>query len=99
MRKLFGPQFPQHRNIVAGLEARSGNKNTATDLVQGIFDFRDPIGRIDRNQNGANLRCRKLNYGPFGTIGCPNSDPVALLHAKSKQPCRNPVHFAIKVCP
>ncbi len=99
LRQFFRAQLAQHADIITGLEASSRHKHRTADFVQGIFDFRDPVSRIDGNQDSTDLRRGKLDNGPFRTVGRPDADPIALLDAQGQQAGRDAVNFRIQFGP
>jgi hypothetical protein len=94
MRKLLRLEFARHgaRNlgrerfdhadIIACLEALGRDQRAHAHLVQCVFRFRQPIGRIDVNENETGLGRRELRQRPFGAIGRPDADAVARLESE-----------------
>ena len=67
-------KLAQHAEIVTGLEPHRRHQRRAFDLVQGIFEFGQAIGRVDIDQHQAGLGRGELGDRPFRTIGRPDTD-------------------------
>jgi hypothetical protein len=57
----------------------------APGLFEHVFEFGDSIGRIDIDQNDADLRTGKLADAPLGAIGRPHAETVAGFQAQRQQ--------------
>jgi hypothetical protein len=55
-----------------------------------------PVGGIDVDQNGADLRRRELDDGPLRTIGRPDADPITVLDTECHQSAGNQIDICIQ---
>jgi hypothetical protein len=55
------------------------------DCFDHVFEFVAAVGGVDVDEDGAHLRGRVLDEGPFGNVLRPDPDSVALLHAAFEQ--------------
>ena len=72
-------------DIVAGLERGRGDERGAADLVQREFEFAQPIGGIDGDQDQPGLGGGELRQRPFRPVGRPDADPRAALEAEREK--------------
>src|SRR3712207_1208 len=75
-----------HRAVVAGLELRRAHQHRDAGLLQHVGQLVGPVGRVDVDQDRAELGRRVLDEGPLRTVGRPDADPVALVHTERVQP-------------
>src|ERR1700728_4211872 len=76
---------PKHLDIVAGSVAAGQHQRLAADFVECVFQFGGAVSRIDVDQNGADARGAELDVKPFGAIGRPDADTVALPNTEREQ--------------
>src|ERR1700733_14117568 len=81
----FRRQSVDHPDIIAGLERRRGDQGAAVDLVQGVFQLREPIRRVDVHQDQPGLRGGELRYHPLGIVRRPDADALARLQSQRDQ--------------
>ncbi len=82
----FGRQLAQHSEVVAGLEPGGGDQRRAASLVQRVFEFGQPIGRVDVDEDQPGLGGSELGDGPFGVVRRPDADARAAFEAERHQP-------------
>ena len=85
MRQAIPADLAQHGEVVARLEPGGGDEHAAADLVQRVLDFVDPVGRVDRDEDGADPCGGELDQRPFRAVGRPDADAVPLGDAKLQQ--------------
>ena len=81
----LGRQLAQHAEIVAGLEPRRGDQRRAAGLVQRVFEFGQPIGRVDVDEDQPGLGGGELGHDPFGVVRRPDADALAAFEAERDQ--------------
>ena len=81
----FRRQRVDHADIVAGLERRRGDQRAAADLVQRVFQLRQPVGRVDVHQDQPGLGGGELRHHPFGVVRRPDADALARLQPQRDQ--------------
>ena len=87
-----GADLFDHRPVVRGLERRGGHEHAAAGLAQDVLELRGPVGRVDVDQNGAELGGGVLDQRPLHAVGAPDPDPVRLLEPGGDQRARQLVH-------
>ncbi|MNP28385.1 hypothetical protein D3C76_1213450 [compost metagenome] len=75
-------QALQHGVIIGGLERPGADQPLAAGLLQHVFEFGTAIGRVDVDQDHANLRGGDLCNAPLGTVRRPDAKAVAGLQAQ-----------------
>ena len=80
-----GPYLGDHGLIVRRLERRRRHEVPDARLVQHELELVGPVGRVDRDEDGADGRGGELQQGPLGAVGGPDPDPVAGLDARAEQ--------------
>jgi hypothetical protein len=78
-------QLLQHLKVFRRLEALSGNDGLAADLVERVFEFGQPVGRVDVDQHGPDARSSKLRQQPLDPVWRPDADAIALADAAREQ--------------
>ena len=91
--RQFRRQRIDHANIVGCFEACGDNQRAAAYLVQRIFQFRKPIGRVDIHQHQPSLGGRELGDDPFRIIGRPDAHPIPRVQAKRQQASGKGIHL------
>ena len=81
----LGRQLHQQVQIVRGLEAAWQHQGAATHLVQRVLQFVQTVGRIDVDQDHAELRRSELQHHPLVAIRRPDADAVAPLQSQREQ--------------
>ena len=83
------PQFRHHvegdGEVIAGLEGRREDQGCASHLVEHVFEFRAPVGRIDVDHDQSGARGRELHQHPFRAVLRPDADAVAGTQAEPQQ--------------
>ena len=92
----LGHQLSQHPDVVAALEARRGNKRSASDLVERVFELGEAVRRVDVHEDQAGLGGRELGDRPLGVIGRPHADAIARLEAEGQEAGGAAVHSFAK---
>ena len=80
-----------HRGVVARLERRCRDEDLDAGLVEDVLQFVGAVGRVDVDEDRADLRGGVLNEGPLAAVGRPDADPVALDDADPGEPAGQPV--------
>ena len=73
---------------------RAVDEHADARLVERVFELAQPVGRVDVDENRANLRGRVLRDHPLGSVRAPDADAVAAFDAEREQRARRAVHFA-----
>ncbi len=87
----------QHSDVVAGLERGRGDQRAAADLVQRVFQLRQPIGRVDVDQHQSGFGGGELRHHPFRVVGRPDADALPRRQAQREQAGGEGVHLAAKL--
>ena len=80
-RGQHGAHLVDHRDVVARLERRRGHEHAAPRLLQRVLELVRAIGRVDVDQDHADLGRRVLDQRPLGAVRRPDAEPVALAQA------------------
>ena len=88
-----------HRAVVAGPERRRADQHPHAALVHDVGELVGAVGRVDVDQDRADLRRGELHERPLGAVGSPDPDPVALLDARADQAARDVVDVAVELGP
>ena len=80
-----GASVVDHADIVAGLERRRGDQRAAADLVQRVFQLRQPVCGVDVHQDQPGLGGGELGHHPFGIVRRPDADALARLQSERDQ--------------
>ncbi len=83
--RQFRQQALQHAVIVGALECTGADQPLATGLLEYVFEFGAAIGRIDVDQNHADLRGGELSDAPLRAVRRPDAEPVAGLQTQRQQ--------------
>ena len=86
-----------HRAVVAGLEALRRDQHPHARLVDGVGELVGAVGRVDVDEDRADLRRGVLRDRPLGAVGCPHTDAVALDDAARDQPPREQVDVVVEL--
>ena len=78
-------QLLEHGVVVGGLERAGTHQPLAGRLIEHVFQFREPVSRVDIDQNHTDLGAGKLADKPFGTVGRPHPQPVPCLQPQGQQ--------------
>ena len=81
----LGTGLVEHPHVVRGLEPALDDERLDLGLLEHVLEFVGAVGRVEVDHDGAYLGGRKLDDYPFGIVHCPDTDPVAFLHAKAHQ--------------
>ncbi len=87
----------QHRSVVAALEGPRADHEPQIGLPNHIAHFAGSVGRIDIDENRADLRRRVLSEHPLRAVGRPDAHPVTLRDPELDQAHRQVVHSAAQV--
>ena len=77
-RRAVGRGLLDHRAVVAGLELGRRDQQPHARLVDGVGELVGAVGRVDVDQDRADLRGGVLGERPLGAVRRPDADPVAL---------------------
>ena len=97
-RVLLG-RVRDHRAVVARLERRRADQQPHPALVDDVGELVGAVGRVDVDQDRADLRGRELDERPLGAVGSPDADAVALLDARTDQAAGDLVDVAVELGP
>ncbi|MDT4850152.1 hypothetical protein FQZ97_842930 [compost metagenome] len=78
-------QFEEHGVVVGGLEGVGADHPAAAGLLERVFQFAAAIGRVDVDQDGADLGAGELGDAPLGAVRRPDAQAVAALQAEGEQ--------------
>ena len=81
------------------METADKNERLAFGLAQSVFEFVSAIANVEVDEDGANFGGSKLSEHPFGAIGGPDSDAIALLDTDGQETAGEPFDFAMKLGP
>ena len=73
------PDLLDHAHVVRGLERRRSDQRSHPRLVEHVSEFVRAVGRIDVDQDRADLGRRVLDDGPLRAVRRPDADAVTLL--------------------
>ena len=80
-----GHQPEQHRVVIGGLEGIGADHPLAAGLAQGVVQLAAAVGRVDVDQDRADLGAGELGDAPLGAVGRPDAQAVTGLHAKGHE--------------
>ena len=86
-----------HRAVVAGLERLGAEQQPQPRLVDGVGELVGAVGRVDVDQDRADLGGGVLRDRPLRAVRRPHPDPVALLDPGADQPPGERVHVAVEL--
>ena len=72
--RKFRCQRAHHAEVVAALEGRGQHQGLAAGLVQRVFEFGQPVGRVDVHQHQTGLGGGVLGQCPFELVLRPDAD-------------------------
>ncbi len=84
-RGAVRPHLLDHRRVVGGLEARRRDQHRDPGLVEHVLQLVRAVGRVDVDEDDADLRRGVLHERPLRDVGRPDPHPVALLDARGEQ--------------
>ncbi len=88
-----------HRPVVAGLEGTGRDQQAHARLGDGVGELVGLVGRVDVDQDRADLRGGELRDRPPGAVGAPDADPVPLLDAGRQQTPGDELDVAVELAP
>ena len=94
--RQFRRQVPQHTQIVTAPEFLGGDKDLALHLVECIFQFVQPIGRVDTHHDRADFGGGVLGQAPLVAVGSPDADPVAGCDVEGQQAAGKSIDLALE---
>ena len=71
-----------HCGVVGGLERPCGDQHADARLVEHVLQLLGAVGRVDADQDRADLGRGVLQLRPLRAVRRPDADPVALLDAQ-----------------
>ena len=86
-----------HRAVVAGLEALRGDQHPQPRVVDRVGELVGAVGRVDVDEDGADLRRGELGDRPLRTAGRPHADPVALREPPGDQAAGEQVDVVVEL--
>ena len=90
-------QRRQHLDVVRLAETACRHENADTGLIERVFELAQSVGRVDIDEDRANLRRRVLHDRPLRGVRAPDPDPVSSLDPKRQQRARRTVHLLQQV--
>ncbi|MNO99051.1 hypothetical protein D3C76_908140 [compost metagenome] len=81
----FRYQLLDHGVVIGGLEGIGAHQPAAAGLSQHVFQLTHAVGRVDVDQNRADLGAGQLQDAPLGAVGRPDADPVGGAYAQGHQ--------------
>jgi len=97
--RQLGRNRLQHLDVCRRLEAFGRDHGLAADLVQCVFEFREPVCGIDVHENRADARSRELREQPLAAVRRPDADAVALFDAERRKAGGEHVDFGREFAP
>ncbi len=88
-----------HRAVAAALELLGRDQQPGAGLLQRVGKLMGAVGRVDVDQDRADLGGGVLRDRPLGAVRCPHADPVALGDARSDQADGQRVDVAVELRP
>ena len=82
------PHLGDHARVVGRLQTLGRDEQRGARLIEHELELAGAVGRVDVDQDGADLRRRVLGERPFRAVRRPDTDPVTLLDADFQQPER-----------
>ena len=79
------PHLVDHGGVVRGHVRPGGHQQAHAGLAEHVLELVGAVGRVDADQNRADLGRGILQLEPLGTVGGPDADPVALPDAAAQQ--------------
>ena len=95
--RCIRPDLVDHADVVRRLERGRGDQSANTRLLQDIGQFVRAVGRIDVDQDGADLRGRVLHDGPLGTVRRPHADALTAFDAQRHETACDHVDFVVEL--
>ena len=84
-------------DVVGVLEAPRRDQHRAARLPQRVLELVRPVGRIDVDEDRADLGGRELDDHPLRVVRRPDADPVAARHAGRHHPARAPIDLGVQL--
>ena len=84
-RRHVGRDLLDHVHVVRRLERRGGEQHPAARLVERVGQLVGPVGRVDVDEDDADLRRGVLQQRPLGVVRAPQPDPVTRLEPEADQ--------------
>ena len=97
--RQFRAERLHHRGVVGGAEVGREDERHTARLVERIFEFVQPVGGIDVDEDGADFGGGELGDRPFGAVGRPDADAVAFGDADGEQATRRAIHLVAELRP
>ncbi|MNQ89875.1 hypothetical protein D3C85_1051970 [compost metagenome] len=88
----FRDQAKEHGVVVGGLEGVGADHPAAAGLLERVFQLAAAVGRVDVDQDGADLGAGELGDAPLGAVGRPDAETVAAVQAQGEQGAGVGVH-------
>ena len=95
--RQFRHQRGQHLDIVRFAKTACRHEDADTGLIERVFELTQPVGRVDIDEDRANLRRSVLHDRPLCSVRAPDPDPVSPFDAQGQQRARRTVHFPKQV--
>ena len=92
-----GAHLAHHRDVVRGLEARGRDQHAAARLVEGVLELARAVGRVDVDEDRAELRRGVLHQHPLDVVRAPDAHPVTGLEPASQQAPSEPVGLGVEL--
>ena len=86
--RQFRQQRVEHLHVFAGLEFGGGDQRGTADLAEREFQFAEPIGRIDGDEDQAGAGGGELRQRPFRPVQRPDADACAGLESEREKASR-----------
>ncbi len=84
-RSKFGHQAEEHGVVIGRFEGICADHPAAAGLLERVFQLVAAVGRIDVDQDGADLGAGELGDAPLGAVGRPDTESVAAVQAQCEQ--------------
>ena len=86
-----------HRPVVARLEVGRGHEHAAARLVQRVLHLVGAVGRVDRDEDRADLGGGVLHEHPRGAVRAPDAHSVADVEAAGQEGLGHPVDLGAEL--
>ena len=96
-RQQFGNELVDGVDVADVAQAVDDGQRVHVGLLHKIFQLMLFVVRVDRHENGADLRRREHERQPFGHVSRPDADVASLRHADGHQTLRHQVRTDVEI--
>ena len=95
--KEFNNKFKENMNEI--FKNLSMEKAIVRLIIQKVFQLKNFEIGIDGYKHRADFRRREQRQNPFGRVGCPDCDVIALFDAQRHHSARDEIRLVVKFFP